>query len=59
MDKDKLYDIYYGLEEIEALLGIFALIEQDMNVQYINIISSTYLKKIVYIRRLLKDFLEN
>lgn len=58
MDEQELDQIYYELEEIEAILGIFATIEHDLSPQYIGIIAGEYHLKIINIRKKIKRKLE-
>ena len=58
MDEQELDQIYYELEEIEAILGIFATIEHDLSPQYIGIIAGEYHLKIINIRKNIKIKLE-
>ena len=54
MDEQEMDQIYYELEEIEAILGILASIEHDLSPQYIGIVASHYHCKIINIRKMIK-----
>mgnify|MGYP005760941199 CR=1 FL=1 len=58
MNEQELDQIYYELEEIEAILGILASIEHDLPPQYIGIIAGEYHLKIINIRKKIKRKLE-
>ncbi len=59
MDKNELNEIYYDLKEIEAVLGLFASIEEDLSFEYVNIVSTEYCKKVKDIRKRIKNRLDN
>ena len=58
MDEQEMDQIYYELEEIEAILGILASIEHDLSPQYIGIVASHYHCKIINIRKKIKKKLD-
>jgi len=58
MNEQELDQIYYELEEIEAILGILASIEHDLYPQYIGIVANQYYSKIINIRKRIKSKLE-
>lgn len=58
MDEQELDQIYYELEEIEAILGILASVEHDLSPQYIGIVASHYHCKISNIRKMIKKKLD-
>ncbi len=58
MNEQELDQIYYELEEIEAILGILASIEYDLYPQYIGIVANHYHCKIINIRKIIKRKLD-
>lgn len=58
MNEQELDQIYYELEEIEAILGILASIEHDLSPQYIGIVASHYHCKVINIRKMIKKKLD-
>lgn len=58
MDEQEFDQIYYELEEIEAILGILASVEHDLSPQYIGIVASHYHCKIINIRKMIKKKLD-
>lgn len=58
MDEHELDQLYFELEEIEAILGVFASIEHDLYPQYIGIVANQYHSKIINIRKRIKSKLE-
>ncbi len=58
MDEQELDKLYYDLEEIEAILGIFASLEHDLSSEYISIVSNEYLDKIINIRKRIQKKLD-
>lgn len=58
MNEEELDQIYYELEEVEAILGILASVEHDLSPQYIGIVANQYHFKIINIRKRIKSKLE-
>ena len=58
MDEQELDKLYYDLEEIEAILGIFASLEHNLSSEYISIVSNKYLDKIINIRKRIQKKLD-
>lgn len=54
----ELDKIYCDLLQIEAMLGILSCIEENLEVEYINIIATEYYEKVKKIREQVKNIVD-